>query len=149
MKTKKLCCSLSQDPSIAELRPFPLISLYVVHCPKLFLQSLFKISRVSIFHWLPSVFHPLVSFIQVSEVSAEMQECYCSSTEIFSQSKLHGQPLPVFRHHNMFFCFFCFLSGSVVLCYFIALASVYGNSVALLKRQLKMASFSANFSYSF
>lgn len=35
-------------------------------------------------------------------------------------------------------CFF--LCGSVVLCYFIALATVYGNSVALLRAQLKLAS---------
>lgn len=35
----------------------------------------------------------------------------------------------------------CFLlSGSIMLCYFIALASVYGNSVSLLRQQLKMAS---------
>lgn len=38
----------------------------------------------------------------------------------------------------LIYCFF--LCGSVVLCYFIALASVYGNSVVLLRAQLKLAS---------
>ena len=33
-----------------------------------------------------------------------------------------------------------FLPGSVVLCYFASLASVYGNSVALLRAQLKLVS---------
>lgn len=32
------------------------------------------------------------------------------------------------------------LSGSVVMCYFIALASVYGKNVVLLRAQLKLVS---------
>lgn len=34
----------------------------------------------------------------------------------------------------------CFLLGSVVMCYFVALASVYGKTVALLRAQLKLVS---------
>lgn len=75
-KTKKFCRSLFQDPSIDELRPFPWLPLYVVHCSKLFLQPPFDDTGVSLFHWLPSVFHPSVSFVQVSEISAEILECY-------------------------------------------------------------------------
>lgn len=34
-----------------------------------------------------------------------------------------------------------FLPGSVVMCYFVALASVYGKSVDLLRAQLKLVSW--------
>lgn len=43
-------------------------------------------------------------------------------------------------HYIMLLIHCFFLCGSVVLCYFVALASVYGNSVALLRAQLKLAS---------
>lgn len=132
-KQKTLCCSLSQDPSIHELRPFPFLPLYVVYCSKLLLQPLLNYSGVSLFHWLPGVFHPLVSFIQVSDVRMLLQYTIKITWSVSACVEA--------SHTASFF----FLSRSVILCYFIALASVYANSVALLKSQLKMASFSAIF----
>ena len=53
---------------------------------------------------------------------------------------IYMQTMWSFIFHFMKFNPVSFLPDSVVMCYFIALASVYGNSVALLRTQLKLVS---------
>lgn len=126
----------TQNHSIKRMWSFPFFPLHVGDCSIHFLQPLYNYTGVSVLHRFPSILHPFVFVIWVSGLSESLLYIY-SIYYVYSST---------FDSVVLWFSTVCFmlynhrssLLFSVMLCYFIALAAVYGKSVALLRAQLKL-----------
>lgn len=143
----KMCFPLSiQDPSFHGLWSFPFLPQHVVDCSNIFLQPLWNYTGVSLLYWFPGILHPFVCAILVSELVLSVGLLFWYIHYYILKPKYRMQPIFYlhiiwpFTVHFMVYNHGSFLPGSVVMCYFITLASVYGKSVAMLRAQLKLVS---------